>query len=64
MNKIFDIFILAWVTARWRPRRRRAPDLIARIHFAGAGQISADTNAAAFTKFGAPPRRRRFATRR
>ncbi|MGA2788827.1 MAG: hypothetical protein ABSF60_15005, partial [Verrucomicrobiota bacterium] len=26
-----------------------APALIARIHFAGAGQISADTNAVAFT---------------
>src|ERR1019366_5912216 len=26
-----------------------APDLIARVHFAGAGQISADTNAVAFT---------------
>jgi hypothetical protein len=32
-----------------------APDLIARIHFAGAGQISADTNAVAFTNLWCSP---------
>lgn len=32
-----------------------APDLIAQIHFAGAGQISADTNAVAFTNLWCSP---------
>jgi hypothetical protein len=32
-----------------------APDLIARVHFAGAGQISADTNAVAFTNLWCSP---------
>jgi len=32
-----------------------SPDLMAQVHFAGAGQISADTNAVAFTIFGVPP---------
>jgi len=32
-----------------------APDLIARVHFAGAGQISADTNAIAFTNLWCSP---------
>ncbi len=37
------------------PAAPAAPDLIARIHFAGATQVSADTNAAAFTKFWCSP---------
>jgi len=43
---------LAAMAARALPA---APDLIARVHFAGAGQISADTNAAAFTNLWCSP---------
>ena len=35
-----------------------SPDLVARIHFAGAGQIAADTNAVAFTNLWCSPEAR------
>ncbi|MFZ0828608.1 MAG: hypothetical protein WAO02_14405 [Verrucomicrobiia bacterium] len=37
------------------PAAPTAPDLTARIHFAGAGQVSADTNAVAFTNLWCSP---------
>ncbi len=49
MNKFLTISFCAVlaVAAKSAP----SPDLIARIHFAGADRISADTNSAAFTNF-------------
>ena len=50
MNKFLTfLFCAAMMTAVVTQASPPAPDLIARIHFAGAGQISADTNAVAFT---------------
>ena len=47
------LFGAAWLAAA--AVRAAAPDLIAQIHFAGAAQISADTNAAAFTRLWCTP---------
>ena len=48
MKKVFTISILVLAVMAGRAALPE-PDLIARIHFAGAQKISADTNSAAFT---------------
>lgn len=48
MKKIFTILLLALAVMAGRAALPE-PDVIARIHFAGAQKISADTNSAAFT---------------
>jgi hypothetical protein len=56
MNKFLTFsFCVALAAAVSVPAAPASPDLIARIHFAGASQVSADTNAAAFTKFWCSP---------
>jgi hypothetical protein len=56
MNKfstfLFCAAMMAAVAVQASPP---APDLIARVHFAGAGRISADTNAVAFTNLWCSP---------
>jgi len=49
------LFCAAIMTAVVTQASPPAPDLIARIHFAGAEQISADTNAVAFTNLWCSP---------
>jgi hypothetical protein len=53
--KKMSLFLLgvAWLAAV--TAQAAAPDLIAQLHFAGASQVSADTNAAAFTKLWCTP---------
>jgi len=56
MNKFLTFLYCAALTvAIAAPAAPVTPDLIARVHFAGAGQVSADTNAAAFTKLWCSP---------
>jgi len=56
MRRIFWFLLPAvWLAALAAQASPSSPDLIARIHFAGAGQISADTNAAAFTNLWGSP---------
>ena len=56
MNKFLTFLFGAALTAAVAaPAAPASPDLIARIHFAGAGQVAADTNAAAFTKLWCSP---------
>lgn len=56
MNKFLSFLLCAAMTvAMAAPAAPAAPDLIARIHFAGATQVSADTNAVAFTKLWCSP---------
>jgi hypothetical protein len=56
MNKFLTfLFCVAMMTAVVTQATPPAPDLIARIHFAGAGQISTATNAVAFTNLWCSP---------
>jgi hypothetical protein len=56
MNKFLTfLFCAAMMTAVVAQASPPVPDLIARIHFAGAEQISADTNAVAFTNLWCSP---------
>jgi len=56
MNKFLTfLFRAAMMAAVVTQASPPAPDLMARIHFAGAGQISADTNAVAFTNLWCSP---------
>jgi hypothetical protein len=56
MNKFLTVLCWAALTsAVTAPAAPTSPDLIARIHFAGAGQVSADPDAAAFTKLWCSP---------
>ena len=56
MNKFLTfLFCAAMMAAIVTQASPPAPDLIARVHFAGAGQISADTNAVAFTNLWCSP---------
>jgi hypothetical protein len=56
MNRFLTLwFCTAMMVAVAAQASSPAPDLLARIHFAGAGQISADTNAVAFTNLWCSP---------
>ena len=56
MNKFLTfLFCAAMMAAIVTQASPPAPDLMARIHFAGAEQISADTNAVAFTNLWCSP---------
>ena len=56
MNKFLTfLFCAAMMAAVVTQASLPAPDLIARVHFAGAEQISADTNAIAFTNLWCSP---------
>ena len=56
MNKFLTfLFCTAMMAALVTQASPPGPDLIARIHFAGAEQISADTNAVAFTNLWCSP---------
>ena len=49
MNKLLTLSFWAVTAVAVAAKPAPPPDLIARIHFVGAEQISADTNSAAFT---------------
>jgi len=51
VNRFLTISFCAVMTVVVTAKAAPPPDLIARIHFAGAEQISADTNSTAFTNF-------------
>src|SRR5208283_2390546 len=56
MNKFLTfLFCAAMMAAVVTQASPPVPDLIARVHFAGAEQISADTNAVAFTNLWCSP---------
>jgi hypothetical protein len=56
MNKYLTFLLSAALTAAvTAPAAPAAPDLIAQIHFAGAGQVSADPSAAEFSKLWVSP---------
>jgi hypothetical protein len=59
MNQLFSFLLGAGLMAAVAARASLpSADLIARVHFAGAGQISADTNAVAFTNLCCSPEAR------
>jgi len=51
MNKFLAILFCAVTTVAAAAKAPSPPDFIAQIHFAGAEQISADTNSAALTNY-------------